>query len=758
MADITSLGKYKIIELIARGGMGEVYKALDPDLQREVALKVVHSHLSSDSSFLQRFRREARAMARLQHENIVNIYAVEQDQDRQYLVMEYFPGTNLREHIDAKGGLSLREEVNIIRQVANALAYAHAHGIIHRDIKPANILVNKQQRIKLSDFGIAAALDEAPLTSTGQLIGTLKYMSPEQARDAILDGRSDLYSLGLVFYELLTGTNPRQGLSNIALLQMLLAENTMPPLNFPSKIPVEIQQVIRDLLRFNPTDRINDAKALATRLEELRPVWIAGQSPTETDSEATIAMQQLQPPELPLDDKTVAILRSESTPISPKTKKPGIGGVTRAAKAKAAAERKARQEAEAQAQREAEAAKAQEAAERKARQEAEAQAQREAEEVKAAENKAWQEAQEAVEHKARQQAQAGAERKVRQDAEARAQREAEEAQAAAEHKTEQEVPAQREDETQYIANVSKPHIEHSDQSIPFIKKPISRVKEYALLGISLVVLGIIGYYAIPLPPVPPAGEQETLMVSKKEDTPVQAQPEAESDKVKGAREKVQAVADAIAAKTARAAAEAKARQAAEAQAAREAAAAKAKATAEAKAARAAAEAKARQAAEAQAAREAAAAKAKAAAAMAAADAKKERPGDAIAARRRMQLAAVAVEESQAQAAADALKRNNLRMLVEQLQRSMVERDLATIEKISSLSEPRRRMLKELFETYSTVEVSFDEIIEASDSATVNLLITKLVSPNGELVIPSPILRKSKVVIPKKGDNWGRFVW
>lgn len=262
--------KYEVQVQIAQGGMGILYKALDRKLNRVVALKVVHPHLTSDSSFLQRFLREARSMARLQHENIVSIFSVEQDSGTQFIVMEYIQGTNLQSRIQPGVSFPLHEAIAITYQMAKALAYAHAHGIIHRDVKPANVLLDSDNQVKLTDFGIAAALDDAPLTSAGQLIGTLLYMSPEQARDTTLDGRSDLYSLGLIFYEMLTGTHPRRNLSNAAILGMLAAEEKAPPLAFPPSVPAEVQAVVKNLLRYRPVDRIEDARQLIRRLDSLQ--------------------------------------------------------------------------------------------------------------------------------------------------------------------------------------------------------------------------------------------------------------------------------------------------------------------------------------------------------------------------------------------------------------------------------------------------------------------------------------------------------
>jgi serine/threonine protein kinase len=284
--------KYEVQEQIAQGAMGIVYRALDRKLNREVALKVVHSHLSSDPSFLERFLREARAMARLQHEHIVSIFSVEQDQGSQFIVMEYIQGTNLFTKIQSSASFPLPEAITVTFQIAKALAYAHEHGIIHRDVKPANVLIGSDHRLKLTDFGIAAALDEAPLTTAGQLIGTLLYMSPEQARDATLDGRSDLYSLGLILYEMLTGTHPRRDLSNAAILTMLSAEENAPALVFPPSVSTETQAVVKDLLRYRAVDRIKDARQLLRRLESLQPLGStltsSSSSPNSVATDATI--------------------------------------------------------------------------------------------------------------------------------------------------------------------------------------------------------------------------------------------------------------------------------------------------------------------------------------------------------------------------------------------------------------------------------------------------------------------------------------
>ena len=262
--------KYEIQEEIAQGGMGIVYKAWDRMLERVVALKVIHQNLATDSNFLDRFLDEARKMALLQHPNIIQIYSVENDHDMPFLVMEYFPGDNLKTYLRNNIPLSLKESVHIVSQIAHALTFTHKKGIIHRDIKPANILLDNISTVKLTDFGIARALGQTAHTVTGQLLGTVKYMSPEQARDISLDGRSDLYSLGMLFYELVTGANPRNDLTAVGILSLLITEGHMPTLNFPASlsVPSEIQEIIIELLQFHPSDRIPNAESLIDRLEK----------------------------------------------------------------------------------------------------------------------------------------------------------------------------------------------------------------------------------------------------------------------------------------------------------------------------------------------------------------------------------------------------------------------------------------------------------------------------------------------------------
>lgn len=268
MPDRIFSGKYVVQEEIAKGGMGVIYKALDRTLNRLVAIKVIHEHFSGDASFTDRFLREARAMARLHHENIVTIFSVEEERGAHFIVMEYFPGMDLRARIKARKTLPIHESVDIALQIANALTFAHSQGIVHRDIKPANILVDNKGRVKLTDFGIAAALDEASITSTGQIIGTPEYMSPEQAAGKEVDGRTDLYSLGIVLHEMVVGQTPFRNIPKTSILSKLLDPQFEIPLIFSAEAPSTVKAIVEDLVRRDPEHRTPRAAILANQLKE----------------------------------------------------------------------------------------------------------------------------------------------------------------------------------------------------------------------------------------------------------------------------------------------------------------------------------------------------------------------------------------------------------------------------------------------------------------------------------------------------------
>jgi serine/threonine protein kinase len=277
-------GKYQVQDEIARGGMGVIFRALDTKLHRQVAIKILHAHFSGDPDFAERFLREARAMARLDHENIIRVHAVEEEAGAHYIVMEFFQGADLRKLIRGGRQLSLHETLNISLQVTQALDYAHGHGIIHRDIKPANVMVDSKGRAKLADFGIAAAIDEASLTATGQIIGTPEYMSPEQAKGGPLDCRSDLYSLGMLIYEMLTGRTPYHQIAKTAILGKLLYDPEELRLEFPSTVPSFLQAIVEDLLRKDPEHRTPEARIVVSQLKELLSTLPAPSISADTES------------------------------------------------------------------------------------------------------------------------------------------------------------------------------------------------------------------------------------------------------------------------------------------------------------------------------------------------------------------------------------------------------------------------------------------------------------------------------------------
>lgn len=262
--------KYEIIEEIASGGMGVLYKANQLNLNRVVALKVLHTQFTSDPSFLKRFDREARAMARLDHQNIIRVYDVGQHENSHYIVMEYFPGKDLRWMTVEKGRFTPEETVEITIQIAEALGFAHEHGIIHRDVKPGNIMISDRKVVKVGDFGIAAAADEVSLTATGQVLGTPEYMAPEQAKGEPFDGRADLYALGLVMYKMLTGSSPYEGLSKMAIVGKLIYEKEDSTLIYKQPVSNQLQQIILKLIKKDASLRYPNARALIDDLNELR--------------------------------------------------------------------------------------------------------------------------------------------------------------------------------------------------------------------------------------------------------------------------------------------------------------------------------------------------------------------------------------------------------------------------------------------------------------------------------------------------------
>gem|GEM_PF-28870 len=268
-------GRYALISHLARGGMADVWVGHDRLLDRRVAIKILHPEYAANESFVERFRREAQSAANLNHVNIVDIYDWGRDQGVYYMVMQLIQGKNLRELLRAEGALEPRRVAEIGAGVAAALGAAHDRGLVHRDIKPANVLLTPEGAVKVTDFGIARAWDDSDqLTRTGAVIGTATYFSPEQAQGLTADGRSDLYALGVVMYELLTGVPPFVGESPVSVAYQHVREFAPPPSDLNPNIPAALDAIVMRCLEKDPRRRYQNAGSLAGDLTR----FLAGQA------------------------------------------------------------------------------------------------------------------------------------------------------------------------------------------------------------------------------------------------------------------------------------------------------------------------------------------------------------------------------------------------------------------------------------------------------------------------------------------------
>ncbi len=263
------LGHFEILELLGRGGFGIVFRALDDSLQRVVAIKVLAPQWATTSPARKRFLREARASAKVRHENVVQVYAVE-EQPLPYLAMEFIPGETLQQRLDRVGPLDVPEILCIGRQIANGLAAAHAMDLIHRDIKPANVLIetSPQHHIKITDFGLARATDDASLSCSGAVVGTPMYMSPEQARGGSFDHRADLFSLGSVLYVMVTGRPPFRASNTPAVLRRVVEDQPRPIRELIPEVPEWLCSIVAKLHDKDPAARFQTAREVADLLAE----------------------------------------------------------------------------------------------------------------------------------------------------------------------------------------------------------------------------------------------------------------------------------------------------------------------------------------------------------------------------------------------------------------------------------------------------------------------------------------------------------
>ncbi|MFE7631951.1 protein kinase [Kocuria sp. NPDC057446] len=299
-------GRYALTDRIAIGGMGEVWKAKDRVLGRIVAVKILKEEYTGDPNFLQRFRAEARHTALLNHPGVANVFDYGEEEGSAFLVMELVPGEPLSNIIERQKTLAPDTVLNYIGQTARALAAAHAQGLVHRDVKPGNLIITPDNRVKVTDFGIARLADQVPLTATGQVMGTAQYLAPEQATGQTATGSSDIYSLGIIGYECLAGRRPFTGESQIAIA---LAQVNDPPPPLKDSVPETVRALLMSMLAKDPKDRPATAGALATAVDAIR----------RGDEDAAVAAVPGMRPflDLPDDDATQAFepVRDEPTQV-----------------------------------------------------------------------------------------------------------------------------------------------------------------------------------------------------------------------------------------------------------------------------------------------------------------------------------------------------------------------------------------------------------------------------------------------------------
>ena len=274
-----TLGKYELLGELGRGGMGVVYKGRDSESGEEVAIKALPAQLAMDPVFRQRFIREVRTLQRLDHPNIVRIYDSGHHEGSLWYAMEFVEGTDLEREIKEHKRLTPLRATLILLEVTKALAYSHAQRVIHRDIKPANIMLASDGGIKIADFGIARVTDATRMTATAGVLGTIEYMSPEQAGGKIVDERTDLYSLGVVYYQAITGRMPITGKNPSQMLLSIRTQQVDPPINWMPDLPRNISDLIMKMLEKDRATRIMSAQALQRELERIEKQLISPTSP-----------------------------------------------------------------------------------------------------------------------------------------------------------------------------------------------------------------------------------------------------------------------------------------------------------------------------------------------------------------------------------------------------------------------------------------------------------------------------------------------
>ncbi|HEX3617697.1 MAG TPA: Stk1 family PASTA domain-containing Ser/Thr kinase [Solirubrobacteraceae bacterium] len=287
-------GRYRVLHRLGAGGMADVYLAKDQQLDREVALKLLHRRFAEDPGFVERFRREAQAAASLQHPNVVSVFDRGSVEGTYYIAMEYLEGRTLKRLIREEAPLETNRAIDLTLQMLKAARFAHRRGVIHRDLKPHNVIVDDNDHVKVTDFGIARA-GASDMTETGSIMGTAQYLSPEQAQGHAVSAPSDLYSIGIVLYEMLTGRVPFDGESPVSIALKHVSESPVPPSQINPDIPSALEQVVMWALNKDPADRPADADQFIMALEQVREALAAPAGETTASMRAISAGGALIP-------------------------------------------------------------------------------------------------------------------------------------------------------------------------------------------------------------------------------------------------------------------------------------------------------------------------------------------------------------------------------------------------------------------------------------------------------------------------------
>lgn len=305
--------RYELIERIGDGGMASVYRAHDQLLDRYVAVKILHPQFANDEEFITRFKKEAQAAAKLSHANIVNIYDVGEWQEKHFIVMEYVEGETLKSKIQRDGKLSIHDTLNISEQISEALEHAHTHNLIHCDIKPHNILLKANGQVKVADFGIARAATSSTMTYGGNVVGSVHYISPEQAQGNAITPKSDIYSLGVVIYEMLTGQVPFKGESAVSIALKHLQEKPIPIHDLRPDVPPVVEAIVLKAMDKDPQKRFT-SRQIIEDIHKAEKMLFADDKGS-TDPYATRVLPQNQVKEILNQSKNDTQTKKESTSI-----------------------------------------------------------------------------------------------------------------------------------------------------------------------------------------------------------------------------------------------------------------------------------------------------------------------------------------------------------------------------------------------------------------------------------------------------------